>query len=65
MTVTRAEIFQTCTGAGDGSNNAFLECLTDQLLLQDARDEEYSTTIFLIYSAALVFFMQAGEWPPW
>lgn len=63
MSLTSAEIVAKCSGAGDGSDGAYLQCLTDQLLVQDAQDRQFSRTIYLIYSAALVFFMQAGELP--
>lgn len=56
-----AEIIQACSGAGGGSNDAYLTCITEQLLAQDLEDRQYSRTIYLVYSAALVFFMQAGK----
>ena len=62
-TFTSTDIIQACSGIGDGSQEAFLGCVTEQLLVQDAKDRQYSTTIFLIYSAALVFYMQAGKFP--
>ena len=37
-----------------------MRCIIDQLLTQDLNDQQYSSTIFLVYSAVLVFFMQAG-----
>lgn len=58
--LTTAQIMQTCSG--DISNQtAYLECVTTQLLNQDAMDRQRSRSIDLIYSAALVFFMQAGK----
>ena len=60
--LTSTQIFQICSAAGNGSNQtAFLMCVTDQLLLQDKADRQFSRTIYLIYSAALIFFMQAGK----
>ena len=58
--LTSAEIFTACSEAGDGSDRAYLECVTEHLLVQDEKDRNFSRTIYLIYSAALVFFMQAG-----
>jgi len=50
-----------CLQQSDGGNELpYLKCLTDLLLEQDRADREFSRTIYLIYSAALVFFMQAG-----
>jgi Amt family ammonium transporter len=37
-----------------------LECVTKQLIAQDEAGREFSRTIYLVYAAALVFFMQAG-----
>ncbi len=61
IAMTSAEIFEICSSTGDASNEAFLKCVTDQLLLQDEADRQFSRTIYLIYSAALIFFMQAGK----
>ena len=59
--LTSAAIFETCSGAGDGSNNEFLKCITEQMLVQDEKDRNYSRKILLVFCAAMVFFMQAGE----
>jgi hypothetical protein len=56
--LTSADIILTCSGT---EGDAYLQCVMEQLLLQDEADREYSRTIYLIFSAALVFFMQAGE----
>jgi len=66
-TITSQQIFKLCNGTGDGSNNDFLLCITDQLLIQQEKDREsnrdFSRKINLVGSAALVFFMQAGTLP--
>lgn len=49
-----------CLGSGDGDTETQLKCVINQLLEQDVEDENYTSRIFLVYSAALVFFMQAG-----
>ena len=54
------DIYTKCQGSGDGSQDAQLKCVIVQLLVQDLEDEDYTSRIFLVYSAALVFFMQAG-----
>jgi hypothetical protein len=54
------EIYTKCQGSGDGSQDAQLKCVIVQLIDQDVADENYTSRIFLVYSAALVFFMQAG-----
>ena len=54
------EIFTECAGFGDGDQDAQLKCVIQRLLDQDAEDEDYTSETFLVYSAALVFFMQAG-----
>jgi len=54
------DIYTKCQGSGDGSQDAQLKCVIVQLLVQDLEDEDYTGRIFLVYSAALVFFMQAG-----
>ena len=60
MTITSStEIFEACQDAGD-SQEEQMKCVIDRLLQQDIHDQDYSSTIFLVYSAALVFFMQAG-----
>ena len=71
MSLTSAEILNDCgvtseDGGGGGSSSAAavtadtLNCITSRLLDQDGKDQEFSRTIYLIYSSALVFFMQAG-----
>jgi len=55
------EIFTACQdAAADGDQDAQMKCVIDLLLEQDVADENYTSRIFLVYSAALVFFMQAG-----
>lgn len=62
------DIYQVCkdsVGESTGDSDAalaldVLECVTKQLIAQDEADREFSRTINLVYSAALVFFMQAG-----
>jgi len=54
------DIYTKCQGSGDGSQDAQLKCVIVQLLVQDLEDEDCTGRIFLVYSAALVFFMQAG-----
>ena len=58
--MSAAEISSKCLGSGDGDQNSQLDCVIKELLEQDVADENYTSRIFLIYSAALVFFMQAG-----
>jgi len=56
-----ASLIQTkCLGSGDGDTETQLKCVINELLEQDVEDENYTSRIFLVYSAALVFFMQAG-----
>ena len=60
MTITTStEILEACQDVGDNQEEQ-MKCIVEQLLQQDASDQDYSSTIFLVYSAALVFFMQAG-----
>jgi Amt family ammonium transporter len=59
VTLTADQIFSLCSSS-DGDSDALLKCVITQLLEQDKADQEFSRTIYLIYSAALVFFMQAG-----
>lgn len=54
------EIRTKCLGSGDGDQDSQLNCVVNLLLAQDVEDEQYTSRIFLVYSAALVFFMQAG-----
>lgn len=58
--MSAAEISSKCLGSGDGDQNSQLDCVIKELLEQDVADENYTSRIFLIYSATLVFFMQAG-----
>jgi hypothetical protein len=60
MTVTANDIYTACMQSGGGESDEVLKCVTEKLLEQDEADREFSRTIYLIYSAALVFFMQAG-----
>jgi len=60
ITMSADEILTICQDAGDGDQDAQLKCVINQLLNQDVEDENYTSRIFLVYSAALVFFMQAG-----
>jgi hypothetical protein len=60
MTVTANEIYTACMQSSGGESDEVLRCVTEKLLEQDEADREFSRTIYLIYSAALVFFMQAG-----
>jgi hypothetical protein len=59
VTMTADEIFSICSSSA-GDSEALLKCVTTQLLEQDKADQQFSRTIFLIFSASLVFFMQAG-----
>lgn len=52
------EIYSLCDTLEDG--DAKLKCVIEQLVVQDEVNEESTSRIFLVYSAALVFFMQAG-----
>jgi len=52
-------IYSACASAS-GSDEETLKCITTQLLIQDTADREFSRTIFLVFSAAMVFYMQAG-----
>src|SRR5210317_1453322 len=54
-----SQIYEACASASQ-SDAETLKCITTQLLIQDASDREFSRTIFLVLSAALVFYMQAG-----
>lgn len=63
MTVlSSTDVLANCTGASNATDQAIIKCVTEQLLVQDAYDREFSRTILLVYSAALVFLMQAGEY---
>lgn len=55
-----AEIQSLCLGSGNGDQDTQLKCIINNLVQQDVADEDYTSRIFLVYSAALVFFMQAG-----
>jgi Amt family ammonium transporter len=50
---------QTSVQAGEEYQD-ILECVTKRLIEQDSSNREFTRTLFLIYAAALVFFMQAG-----
>jgi Amt family ammonium transporter len=55
------DIYQECqTSVQAGEYEDVLECVTKRLIEQDSSDREFTRTLFLIYAAALVFFMQAG-----
>jgi len=54
------ELYSSCVGLEDGDEDAKLKCVIEQLVTQDRLDEEFTSRVFLIYCAALVFFMQAG-----
>lgn len=56
--MTSEDIFNACQGSA--TQEAQLTCIVDQLLQQDQNDQDYSSAILLVFSAALVFFMQAG-----
>jgi len=60
ITMSAEEIYSNCQGFEDGDQDAQLKCVLKKLLEQDKEDEDYTSRIFLVYSAALVFFMQAG-----
>jgi hypothetical protein len=51
----------TTSGTTDTDTNALmLECITKFLVFEDAKDRLFTRTSTLVYSAAMVFFMQAG-----
>ena len=54
-----SQIYDACASVSQ-SDEEILKCITTQLLIQDNSDREFSRTIFLVLSAALVFYMQAG-----
>lgn len=56
--IASEDIFNACVDSG--SQEEQLQCVIDQLLQQDQADENFASTIALVFSAALVFFMQAG-----
>jgi hypothetical protein len=56
--VTADQVYANCQDAG--SQEEQMKCIIEQLLNQDTSDQKYSSKIFLVFSAALVFFMQAG-----
>ena len=65
MTTTTAQpdvdvIFEDCKNSGDGSQEYQMKCVIQHLVTQDSKDSQYTSQVFLVYSAALVFFMQAG-----
>ncbi len=57
--MSASSITSKCLGS-DGDSDSQLKCIITELLEQDVNDEDYTSRIFLVYSAALVFFMQAG-----
>jgi hypothetical protein len=59
-TRTADQVYEACQEFSGDSQEAQMKCIIDQLLRQDHSDQEFSSTIFLVFSAALVFFMQAG-----
>mmetsp|Transcript_2801 Transcript_2801/g.6263 ORF Transcript_2801/g.6263 Transcript_2801/m.6263 type:complete len:547 (-) Transcript_2801:36-1676(-) len=58
VTMSADEIYSKCHDEKD--QDAQLKCIIKQLVDQDQEDGNYTSRTFLVYSAALVFFMQAG-----
>jgi len=58
--VTADQIYDDCKDTDAGDQEEQLKCIIGKLVEQDGEDENYTSRIFLVYSAALVFFMQAG-----
>ena len=58
-TLTADGVYEACQEFA-GDNEAQMKCIIQQLLDSDQQVEESSSKISLVYSAALVFFMQAG-----
>jgi hypothetical protein len=56
--LTSGQILEACQGAASQAEQ--LNCVVELLLQQDERDQKFSSQISLVYSAALVFLMQAG-----
>lgn len=56
---TSSQIYETCASVSQ-DHDEILKCITTQLLIQDSYNREFSRTICLVLSAALVFYMQAG-----
>ena len=54
------QIYDDCKHSGGGDQEEQLKCIIGKLVEQDGEDENYTSRIFLVYSAALVFFMQVG-----
>jgi hypothetical protein len=61
------ELYNECHAQNPGSSDALLICLTNRLIKHQGIDNEkiernaqFTRNMFLIYSAALAFFMQAG-----
>jgi hypothetical protein len=54
-----SDIYSDCAAAW-ADQAEILQCVTGKLLIQDAADQDFSRTIYLVFSAALVFYMQAG-----
>jgi hypothetical protein len=59
MMMQSTEIYSACQSQSQDEAE-ILQCIVKQLLLQDLADQEFSRTIYLIFSSALVFYMQAG-----
>lgn len=53
------DIYSACA-AVSADQAEILQCVTAKLLIQDKADQDFSTTIYTVFSAALVFYMQAG-----
>ena len=58
--VTADQIYDDCKDTDAGDQEEQLKCIIGKLVEQDGEDENYTSRIFLVYSAALVFFMQVG-----
>lgn len=54
-----SDIYNDCAAVSTDQTE-ILQCVTAKLLVQDAADQDFSRTIYLVFSAALVFYMQAG-----
>jgi len=60
ISVDPDEIYAACQDSADGGEDTKWKCIIRKLVTRDEEDENYTSRIFLVYSAALVFFMQAG-----
>jgi hypothetical protein len=56
--LTTEDVYNACQDTG--SQEEQLKCIVDQLVQQDHYIEDFISSMLLVYSAALVFFMQAG-----